>query len=125
MGPNWDFDIGFGNDANKIASGWYIKNSTWISRMFEDSLFVANVKSRWDEKKTELASFIYSDIQTLANENNTSAQVNFLRWQILGTYVWPNPAGYDKRTTYQSEIDYLKTWLYARFFWLDNAINAL
>lgn len=128
MGPNWDFDIGFGNDIETScgnADGWYIKNARWIYQLSKDETFITNVKSRWNEKKTELASFIYSDIQTLANENATSAKVNFLRWQILGTYVWPNPAGYDKRTTYQSEIDYLKTWLYARFFWLDNAINAL
>jgi len=128
LGPNWDFDISCGNinyNGCDNASGWWIRNAAWISRLFQDPLFISNLKNRWNEKKSELSTFIYSDIQTLANENATSAQVNFLRWQILGTYVWPNPAGYDKRTTYQSEIDYLKTWLYARFFWLDNAINAL
>ncbi|WP_192807785.1 CotH kinase family protein, partial [Treponema sp. JC4] len=54
MGPNWDFDLGFGNSGEKYtdykSDGWLIKNAKWISRFFEDESFVSKVKSRWNEK---------------------------------------------------------------------------
>ena len=58
-------------------------------------------------------------------QNQISADYNFMRWQILGTYVWPNAAGYESRTSYKSEIDYLIDWCDKRYQWLDTAINAL
>ena len=128
MGPNWDFDISCGNiDYNGCnnSSEFWIKNAAWISRMFEDSSFVTNVKSRWNEKKTNLQNIVNSQLQTLANENAISADFNFIKWPILGTYVWPNAAGYENRKTYQSEVDYLKNWCNARYSWLDWAINSL
>jgi hypothetical protein len=46
------------------------------------------------------------------------AQVrNFTTWPILGIYVWPNPWPYP--TTYQGEVDALKTWMHNRLTWLD------
>ena len=52
-----------------------------------------------------------------------SAAMNFQRWRILGTYVWPNAGNVWERTTYQSEIDYLKDWLTRRMEWMDKEIN--
>ena len=37
----------------------------------------------------------------------------------LGQYDWPNAPGYAARTTYQSEVSYMKTWLTTRLAWLD------
>ena len=128
LGPNWDFDISCGNinynDCDK-TDGFWIKRAAWISRMFEDSSFVSAVKSRWNEKKSEVYSSVVSQIQSMADDIEVSANANFTKWQILGTYVWPNADGYESRTTYQSEIDYLKSWCSNRYTWLDSAINAL
>ena len=130
LGPNWDFDIGFGNDGETscgISSDWYIKYARWIYRLFEDPSFVEKVKVRWNEKKSELQQTFSNTgvIQTLADSNSVSAQLNFMKWSILGQYVWPNAAGYESRTTYQSEVDYLKNWCSERYIWLDTAINGL
>lgn len=51
--------------------------------------------------------------------------LNFKLWPVLGEYVWPNAPGYTERTTYQSEVDYLKSWLTNRIIWLDIAIAEL
>ncbi|WP_022932484.1 CotH kinase family protein [Treponema bryantii] len=128
MGPNWDFDISCGNiDYNNCdkTEGFWIKNAAWISRMFQDPLFVTNLKARWNEKKSDLYTTVNTKIQLLADENKASADYNFKKWQILGIYVWPNAAGYENRTTYQSEVQYLIDWCNERFSWLDSAINAL
>ena len=127
-GPNWDFDIGFGNDGETSCGnpeGWHIKNGSWIARLFEDEAFVANLKSRWNEVKPAISMKSSTELRALAAANSVSAELNFARWQILGKYVWPNPAGYERRTTYQSEVDWMADWLERRYDWLDGAISAL
>ncbi len=130
MGPNWDFDISFGNDGETDCQNpdkFYIKNTSWISRMFEDPRFVAIVKARWNENKLALQETFAENgtLQTLADLNDISATLNFIKWPILGKYVWPNAAGYEERTSYQSEVDYMKNWISDRYTWLDTAINGL
>ena len=134
LGPNWDFDPAFGNDGEngnllhyQTSTDWYIKTSKWISRMFKDPRFVEKVKHRWNESKSLLQETFSETgtIQNFADKINVSAVYNFEKWQILGTYVWPNPQGSENRTTYQSEINYMKNWLSERYSWLDTAINNL
>jgi hypothetical protein len=45
---------------------------------------------------------------------------HFDRWPVLGVYVWPNSNGYASRTTFQSEVQYLKDWITARMTWIDS-----
>ena len=70
-------------------------------------------------KKEELRTFITTTIQSNADNISEAAKLNFIKWNILGTYVWPNPDGYEQRTTYQSEIDLLIDFLTKRFYFLD------
>ncbi|MBR1497107.1 MAG: CotH kinase family protein [Oscillospiraceae bacterium] len=128
MGPNWDFDISSGNiDYNNCddPAGFWIKNANWISRMFLDPYFVDQVCQAWNDSKSDLLSAVNQAIQAKANSIKASAQLNFERWPILGTYVWPNAPGYEERTTYQSEVNYLVSWLNRRIEWMDGALNAL
>lgn len=128
MGPDWDFDIGFGNiDYNGCDNpeGFWIKNSGWHKQLFTDPTFVAKVKARWNKVKGKVQAAAIAEIKSKADNIAASAELNFKRWQILGTYVWPNAAGYDKRDTYQSEVDYLVDWTSKRYSWLDFAINGL
>ena len=137
QGSNWDFDISFGNAdyaTGDTPSDFYVKNvNAWISRLFEDPRFVAKVQSRWNEKKSDLYGAVNSTgafsanngIQSLADGISHSADYNFMKWQILGLYVWPNAAGYETRATYQSEVSYLIDWCNARYTWLNTAINGL
>ena len=128
MGPDWDFDISCGNiDYNGCDNyeGFWIKNSGWHKRLFEDPEFTEKVKNRWNETKTSLNDAINTTIKEKSDYLEKSANLNFKRWNILGTYVWPNPTGYDTRTTYESEVEYLITWLNNRFLWLDAEINKL
>lgn len=124
MGPLWDFDISMGNinyaDASK-TEGFYIKNSYWISRLFEDPYFVSIVQERmkyFNSKKTE----IFNNLDKNRAFINSAQEENFKHWDILGKYVWPN---YQYPPTYQEEIDYLKDWLEKRWLWLDIEIARL
>ena len=128
LGPNWDFDIGFGNvNYNNCdnPTGWWIKSAKWIARLVNDPEFVAKLKSRGNEKKSDIYVAVNSQLPALADTISISAEYNFIKWNILGAYVWPNPAGYAERTTYQSEVDYMLDWCNKRYDWLDTAIKGL
>lgn len=128
FGPNWDFDISFGNRSeNGDRPQWeqisYWEGNKWINQMLLDSAFVSHFIERWNEKKDVLKNFIDVRIQKLADANAISADCNFIKWDILGQYVWPNNIGAEERKTYQSEIDYLKDWMTARYAWFNDVIN--
>ena len=117
MGPLWDFDIAFGNvdyNGNYTSDGFWIKDVTWYSRLFEDPAFVAKVKERFDyfySRKDDIVSEINANAQYL----RYSAQENNNKWHTLYTYTWPN---YDIWGSYQNEVQSMKEWLHARFEWL-------
>jgi spore coat protein CotH len=124
MGPIWDFDISMGNinyNGNDNPQGFWIKESPWISRLFEDPSFVSLIKSRWNAKKQEIIS-LQEYIEYKAEYLHDAQFNNFKRWDILNVYVWPNAV---IPGSYPGEINYLKTWLNKRIDWLNLAINSL
>jgi hypothetical protein len=124
MGPIWDFDISQGNinyNGCDNTEGFWIKNSVWISRLFEDTTFVGQVKARWSEKKAAVYGILHF-IDEQAAYITTAANYNFQKWTILDKYVWPNAY---VGNSYTAEIAYLKKWLSERINWLDIAINGL
>lgn len=126
MGPVWDFDLGAGNadySGCDNPKGWYVRNADWITRMFEDETFAAEFKERWNYVKERYFDGLFKRIDDTAKFLEKSQKTNFERWPILGTYVWPNAGNVSERTTYQSEIDYLKEWLTLRIEWMDEEIN--
>ena len=126
MGPVWDFDIGGGNidyaDADN-PKGWHTRYSAWFSRLFEDEEFAKEFGERWNYVKRNYLPKMFEQIDETAALLTKSQAKNFERWPILGSYVWPNAPGFEKRDTYESEIEYLKEWLHARIEWMDGEIN--
>ena len=124
MGPLWDFDIAFGNvdyNGNYTSDGFWIKDVTWYSRLFEDPAFVAKVKERFDyfySRKDDIVSEINANAQYL----RYSAQENNNKWHTLYTYTWPN---YDIWGSYQNEVQSMKEWLHARFEWLKTEFDKM
>ncbi len=133
MGPSWDFDIAWGNadycDGN-VTSGWAYEFGNvcpgdgwqipfWWERMMQDPAFQDKVKCRWEELSQTILSkpFLLDYCDSMAVLLNEGAARNFTVWPILGSYVWPNPGPIP--TSYQGEINELKTWINLRWNWLD------
>lgn len=124
MGPLWDFDIGLGNvnyNGNFLTDGFGIKGTSWYARLFEDPVFVAKVKERFD--------YFYSKRDDIMREINANAmylkyavQENENRWHTFYTYTWPN---YDIWGSYNNEVQCMKEWLNARFEWLKDEFNKM
>lgn len=126
-GPIWDYNLAFGNADYCNAEtdwGWIYDahcgngNPFWWQRLFREELFINTVRCRWEElragafSRDSLHAFIDDKAALLA----TPATRNFQRWPILGTRIWPNPV---VPTTYQGEINYLKSFITDRLDWMD------
>lgn len=134
IGPPWDYDIAFKN-ANycegEIVTGWayefgdvcsndYWQIPFWWERMMQDTLFVNNLKCIYTQLRGHKLSdaTLLNFIDSIALSLDESQQRNFNTWEILGVYVWPNPAPIP--VTYDQEVLELKSWLSSRLDWIDN-----
>ncbi len=141
MGPLWDNTLAFGNcdyyDASLVEGfQWtYLTENTaflhddmyqipfWMKKLLNDPTIRGKLRQRWNTLRTEGFSLgrITSVIDSLTTLLGESHERNFLRWSILGQYVWPN---YFVGKTYAEEIDYLKNWIDLRLLWLDQAFST-
>jgi hypothetical protein len=124
FGPVWDFDLAMGNvnydNADKIQ-GWHIRTAPWFSIMFQDPVFAARVKARWnqlvaDNSLNKLGDYITERTSFL----HTVQAKNFERWPILNTYVWPNRV---VTGSYDGEVDAMRGWLFARRGWMSDQLR--
>jgi hypothetical protein len=129
-GPLWDFDLSYGNvdysPSNLATDEWlydkygpYVYNPMhWWARLMQDADYRKVFIQRWKTLRSSSFSTysINTDLDQHSNYLGEAIARNFERWPILGQYVWPN---YFVGTTYQQEIDYLKSWLLSRCKWMD------
>ena len=95
----------------------------WFEKLLEDTVYQNTLKCRWEYLRE--TSFhqdaIFNFIDSLALYLNDAQQRNFQRWNILGSYVWPN---YYVGNSYEDEIYFLKNWISDRLIWMDNNIPS-
>lgn len=139
IGPVWDYDLGYGN-ANycegSTPEGWafnfnYVCGNGggqvpfWWDRLTnQDELFRDKLACRYQELRTSLfdINYLFDYIDSTVNFMQQAVARNFETWNILGSYVWPNPEPVP--TTYSSEIQELKEWLVSRLDWMDQAMPS-
>lgn len=131
FGPIWDFNLSFGNAdyySAGLREGFQIQTplpSTdgfmppfWWEKLWREPAFNARVMERWQELRQgplhsdSLTQFIDQQAALLQD----AAPRNFERWNILGTYIWPNAF---VGNTYAQELDFMKSWLSDRVSWID------
>lgn len=126
----WDYNLSLGNadylDGWKPA-GWYYEDINanqypWYPEKFKDPEFVVEYADRW----YELRRGMFSEENVLGKIDETTdfireaADRNFVRWNRLGVYDWPNPPGFANRKTYQEEVNFMRDWVTERLEWFDD-----
>jgi len=134
-GPIWDFNLGYGNvdywQSGLLTSGWLFQEVDpgeysrvfWWKRLMEDPYFRSLATTRWKSLRQGVLSNanITAAIDSIYTLTTESANRNFQRWQVLGTYVWPN---YDwQNKTFADEVNKVRTWMDNRLAWMDMAFN--
>ena len=131
-GPVWDFDQSSGNSSymsGEKTTDWVVGNSTWQpffwKKLLNEKEFNNKIRIRWNElRQTKFSDKnIMAFIDSCANYLNEAQERNFEKWPILGVFTWRETVGYEKRDTYQKEVDYLKTYMTQRAIWLDNRLK--
>ncbi|MFM9009252.1 MAG: CotH kinase family protein, partial [Bacteroidota bacterium] len=91
----------------------------WWVRLQQDPYFKNRARCRWESLRTGVLSnaTLFAWIDSMAMVLDEAQSRNFVRWPILGVYVWPNPAPYP--STYSGVIQELKNWVTNRSAWLD------
>lgn len=133
MGPVWDYDLSFRNADycdgseitgwgfrfNSVCPGDYWQVPFWWEKLFADTAFQSNLHCRWKELRQSVLSIprLNAFIDSCALVTSEARQRHFLKWPVLGQYIWPNPSPI--ATTYEGEVSTLKNWLTARLEWLD------
>tara|TARA_B100001564_G_scaffold256298_1_gene218190 strand:- start:3789 stop:5186 length:1398 start_codon:yes stop_codon:yes gene_type:complete len=141
IGPIWDFNLSFGNadycggnqfdvwtfEFNERCPGDFWLIPFWWKKLLEDEVFVSNLKTRWFELRSNILSdqslenMVNNKFDLLYNKTE-AAKRNFIKWEILENYIWPNSF---VGGTYINEIEFLKNWIENRTEWLDNEIEKL
>ena len=135
-GPVWDYDLAFRNadycngssisgwayEFNNICRGDYWQVPFWWNRLMQDTAFKSALRCRWKAARQSSLNLDHINhmIDSITNLVDESKDRHFLRWPILGQYVWPNPDPIP--TTYAGEIAALKDWIKSRLLWMDSNI---
>lgn len=140
-GPVWDFDQGFSNSTFNEGPNyteWLIEKSetsSWLKenyppfwiRLFREKNFRRALRLRWTSLRETVwtTESIMAYIDSTAQHLNEAQQRNFQRWNILGKFVWRTTPGFEQRTTYVSEVNYLKIFLNNRLNWMDSQLKLI
>jgi hypothetical protein len=122
MGPLWDLDVAAGNASvltGEDPTSFYVRESTWFKRLFEDPAFKSAAEARWFTFKDELLVNLPELIDGYADKLKLSQELNFYKWDILNQPIWPSPVVLG---SYEKEVDYLKDWMSTRIAWIDAQI---
>ena len=138
FGPVWDFNLAFGNadyceggnfigwghEFNTICPGDGYRIPFYWEKLLDDERIKAKIKTRWlDLRQNEFSTpNLCQKIDSLATLLDESQQRNFIQWDIIGEYIWPNGS---VQSSYANEVAYLKDWLIDRVQWMDINIDRL
>lgn len=127
----WDFNLAFSNSSTYNAVGtdfWRYQNNYltnynaynkvpfWWMRLMEDPAYVAQLKERWAQYRranytTEHIMATIDSITTLLSQDG-ALERNNTAWKMF------------KNSTYDMEIDRLKTWISDRTAWMDEQLDC-
>ncbi len=154
--PIWDYNLSLGNADYLFGdqpTGWYWNQTDtyWWARLRQDPNYEQRHWDRYWELRRglfatnsilpyidQIASIALNGSTTPVGNNMTipsgqpstienATMRHYRKFPILGTYVWPNAAGYADRIYFNSngnsttgEIDWMKNWLTLRLNWIDD-----
>lgn len=129
-GPPWDFDLAFRNadySDGWRTDGWrhdWLANNTDLlpffwQRIWQDTAFAKQAACRWHELREGALhpDSLRAIIAQKAAQLEVPQAENFTVWNIIGTYVWPNPQPLPQ--SYTEEISALQNWVAGRAAWMD------
>ena len=124
FGPIWDFNLGYGNfdfGCPPDPEGWIYpctSRAFWLNKMMNIGAIRNRMGCRWKQLREDKLNteYLINSIDAMVEEMGPAIDLNFERFDIMGTYVWPNDF---IGNSHEEEIDFLKDWLIQRLEWMD------
>jgi hypothetical protein len=140
-GPIWDFDWAWKNmwgcdifsDINGAGWAHHINDCPtdnyscgWYIRLFQDSTFLNNLKCTYEAYRATIfdTTYLFNYIDSMGLLVANAQERHFRKWPILGI-SGPAPEVNAIATTYEAELDTLKSWIATRINWLDANMPGL
>ncbi len=124
----WDFDLSCGstfyndgfNPKNFVINS-DIKTALpyWWQILWSNEIFQKKIIERYSDLRKNILSTdsLQNRIRDIYLVNKESMDINFEKWEILQSEIWPNKFSFN---THKEEIDYLISWFKKRLIWLDS-----
>jgi len=119
-GPVWDFD--WGTLYPEASTSYAIKNALYYGRLFDDPIFVSEVKARWALYKTDFDN-IPTYISNMALYIKKSNEIDYVMWPLTA-----DPAGSangDAELSFDDAIERLISSYTTKLNWLDEQITNM
>lgn len=129
-GPPWDFDLAFNNadySEGWSTSGWrhdwqaanHDRMPFFWQRIWQDTAFAKQAACRWQELREGALHLdsLHALIADRAALLDGPQAENFMLWDIIGVWVWPNVQPLPQ--SYAEEISRLQGWVASRAAWMD------
>lgn len=110
LGPIWDFDTCMGNDGASYTSSYGTEHALFHYLLAVPEFYARTVEI-WENYRAELEAMT-ENVDVLREEIAASAEMNYLRWNVLGQ---PNSkGGADFSPTFDEAVDAVQNWLAGR-----------
>jgi len=117
----WEFETAFGNAGKTGATGFVAKNVDQYQSLFQDPVFVAKVKERFDYFYQHQADII-RNINENAQYLKYAIQEDNTKWDTFEAY---KSSDADTWVLYQGHVNSMKSWLTERMNWLKEQFGTM
>ena len=134
VSPCWDFDLAFDNDQRIYPvngrSDWAFRGGScagnmrsFVNRLLSDGGVDQRLNQLWRENRKEGLldeKTLVAYVDSMAQEMEASANLNFIRWPILNERVHQNVVALG---SYEAEVGVLRDYIPTRLAWIDNYLG--
>lgn len=134
VSPCWDFDLAFDNDQRNYPvngrSNWAYNGGSaagnmksFVSRLLGDNEADKLLNQLWRDNRKEGSldeKTLVAYVDSMAQEMEASANLNFIRWPILNSRVHQNVSALG---SFEAEVDVLRNYIPTRLAWIDDYLG--
>ncbi len=135
VAPCWDFDLAFDNDVRVYPvngrSDWTFRGGScagnmksFVNRILSDNAVQNQLEQLWKENRKEGLldeKTLLEYVDSMAQEMEASARLNFIRWPILNTRVHQNVSALG---SFDAEVGVLRNYIPTRLTWIDDYLGV-
>ena len=134
VSPCWDFDLAFDNDQRIYPvngrSDWAYRGGScagdmrnFVNRILGDDAAYQQLNQLWIDNRKEGfldEKTLVAYVDSMAQEMEASANLNFIRWPILNSRVHQNVSALG---SFEAEVDVLRDYIPTRLNWIDKHLG--